>query len=121
MKKKKKMNTDTQCPLLKGYQAHKKSFSSRSGAKSMLNILFETRSCHALEECLKKDKVYQKKEIKVKEALRKIDRMGLDQEQLNAIDEVLSICNYHDSQYGRIAYSLGFKDAVHLIMELFAD
>ena len=47
--------------------------------------------------------------------------MGLDQEQLNAVDDALSICNYHDSQYGRIAYSLGFKDAVHLIMELFAD
>ena len=48
MKKKKKMNTETQCPLLKGYQAHKKSFSSRSGAKSMIDILFETRSCNAL-------------------------------------------------------------------------
>ena len=119
MKKKKKINTETRCPLLKGYQAYKKSFSSRSGAKSMLNILFETRSCHALEECLKKDGSYQKKERKVEEALRKIDRMGLD--QLNAVDEALSICNYHDSQYGRIAYSLGFKDAVHMIMELFTD
>ena len=47
--------------------------------------------------------------------------MGLDQKQLDAVDEALSICNYHDSQYGRIAYSLGFKDAVRLIMELFAD
>lgn len=47
--------------------------------------------------------------------------MGLDQEQLNAVDEALSRCNYLDSQYGRIAYSLGFKDAVHMIMELFTD
>ncbi|RRK31603.1 hypothetical protein EBB54_09715 [Schaedlerella arabinosiphila] len=121
MNKKKKTSADIQCPLLKRYKAHKKSFTSKSGTKSMINTLFETRSTHALEESLKKDQLYQRKEKKVEEALRKIDRMGLDQEQLNAVDDALSICNYHDSQYGRIAYSLGFKDAVHLIMELFAD
>ena len=79
------------------------------------------RSHHALEDFLKKDEIYQKSERKIEEVLRKINRMGLDQKQLDAVDEALSICNYHDSQYGRIAYSLGFKDAVHLIMELFAD
>ena len=121
MKKKKKTNMDVQCPLLKKYKVHKKSFTSKSGTKSMLKTLFETRSTHALEESLKKDQLYQKRERKVEEALRKIDRMGLNQEQLNAVDDALSICNYHDSQYGRIAYSLGFKDAVYLIMELFAD
>ena len=112
---------DVQCPLLKKYKIHKKSFTSKSGTKSMLDILFKTRSHYALEDCLKKDEIYQKSERKIEEVLRKINRMGLDQKQLDAVDEALSICNYHDSQYGRIAYSLGFKDAVHLIMELFAD
>ena len=121
MKKKKKTNMDVQCPLLKKYKIHKKSFTSKSVTKSMLDILFKTRSHHALEDCLKKDEIYQKSERKIEEVLRKINRMGLDQKQLDAVDEALSICNYHDSQYGRIAYSLGFKDAVRLIMELFAD
>lgn len=121
MDTKKKANMNVQCPLLKRYQKHKKSFTSKSGTKSMLDILFKTRSHHALEDCLKKDENYQKSERKIEEVLRKINRMGLDQEQLDAVDEALSICNYYDSQYGRIAYSLGFKDAVHLIMELFED
>ena len=44
MKKKKKTNMDVQCPLLKKYKIHKKSFTSKSGTKSMLDILFKTRS-----------------------------------------------------------------------------
>ena len=44
MKKKKKTNMDVQCPLLKKYKVHKKSFTSKSGTKSMLDILFKTRS-----------------------------------------------------------------------------
>lgn len=121
MKVKKKWNVDMQCPFLKGYKAHKKSFCSKSVRKSMLNTLFEARSTHALEECLKNDKLYQKRERKVDEILRKIDRMGMEQEQKKAVDHALSICNYQNFHYGRIAYGLGFRDAVHLIMEISAD
>lgn len=44
MDRKKKTNMDVQCPLLKKYKVHKKSFTSKSGTKSMLDILFKTRS-----------------------------------------------------------------------------
>lgn len=121
MKVKKKLNTTMQCPFLKGARLHKKSFCSKSRTDSLLDTLFETRSTHALEECLKNDKNYQKRERKVDEILRKINRMGLNPEQKNAVDEALSIYNYQDFQYGRIAYGLGFRDAVHLIMEISAD
>lgn len=111
MKAEKKWNTTIQCPFLKGYHV----------SKSMLNTLFEARSAHALEECLKKDKLYQKRERKLDEILRKIDRIGMNQEQKNAVDQALSICNYQNFQYGRIAYGLGFRDAVHFIMEISVD
>lgn len=119
MKAKKKVNTNMRCPFRKRCKAHKKIFCSKSAAEPILNALFEVRSTNALEECLKNDKLYQKRERQLSNISGKLEQTGLNREQKSAIDEALSICNSQDSQYGRIAYGLGFRDAVHLMLEIF--
>ena len=50
--------------------------------------------------------------------IQKVDRTKFCTEHWKIIDEALSVCNERNSEYGRISYYQGFKDAVNLMSEI---
>lgn len=71
----------------------------------------------ALEESIRKDKSYQKKDEEIQKAIMRIEKIGLTHNQWKTVDRALSACNARTSGYGEKAYMQGFKDVINLIIE----
>lgn len=85
---------------------------------AMLECLFEARADTALHERIMYDKQYQKSSQEITERNEKIEEIDLNSEQWQAIDDLISAYNENRFEYGRVAYSQGFMDAVNLLVEI---
>lgn len=86
-------------------------------ASSALESFCMHRLNTALEESIRKDKSYQKKDEEIQKAIMRIDKIGLTHNQWKTVDRALSACNARSSGYGEKAYMQGFKDVINLIIE----
>lgn len=86
-------------------------------AKSALESFCMHRLNTALEESIRKDKSYQKKDEEIQKAIMLIDKIGLTHHQWKTVDRALSACNARSYGYGEKAYMQGFKDVINLIIE----
>lgn len=84
---------------------------------SLLHTMYHARVDGALEESLRKDQHYQRVNKEANQKIRKVERLKLNQKQWRIVDIALSASNERSSEYGRVAYQQGFKDAVALLME----
>lgn len=71
-----------------------------------------------LEEAIKADEKYQKVNMKAYRKTKKINKSTFSSEQWEIIDDVLCANNYRCSEYGRVSYYQGFKDAISYLKEV---
>ena len=86
-----------------------------SKKKSILKGIIDFGMYNTLEERLRNSPEYKKSRKRVGKALKKLDDLGLSEEQMDVIDDVLTVCNENAAIYGRKAYIQGFKDAIAMI------
>jgi hypothetical protein len=84
----------------------------------LLEIISEYRMSTALEEAINENADYQKLNEDAQRKINMIDKIGLNREQWDTIDNALTACNERSADYGRMAYLVGFKDAVKFLMEI---
>lgn len=89
-----------------------------SSGESVLKDMYKAREEGVIEDVLKKDEMYQEINMKAYDKVQKINKINFSTEQWKMIDEALSVSNERNSEYGRVAYYQGFKDAVNLISEI---
>lgn len=89
-----------------------------SKKKSILKGIIDFGMYNTLEERLRNSPEYKKSRKRVGKALKKLDDLGLSEEQMDVIDDVLTVCNENAAIYGRKAYIQGFKDAIAMILEV---
>lgn len=85
---------------------------------SILDELFEERMITALEQRLAETEDFRKASKQVRQKHLGLIKMGLTDEQKQALDETMSAMNFCSSEYGRAAYRQGFTDAVQLIVQM---
>lgn len=85
--------------------------------EGILNTLADQR-LQILEEVINADEEYQIARREVLELQKKLETMGLTDEQNEIVQKLLSKTNASGALYGEIAYKLGFKDGVKLMCEL---
>ncbi|MDE6761866.1 MAG: hypothetical protein K2J90_14500 [Lachnospiraceae bacterium] len=85
-------------------------------ASSALESFCMHRLNTALEESIRKDKIYQKKDEEIHKAIMHINKIDLTHNQWKTVDSALSACNARNSLYGKKAYMQGFKDVINLII-----
>lgn len=83
----------------------------------MLRELFDARVGSALEEALRNDKAYIEVKERTKDKVDQVEKIGLTPSQWVVVDEALEADNEQSSEYGRVAYCLGVRDAVNLLLE----
>ena len=86
--------------------------------ESILDFLYRARMDNAIEQAVKKDKKYQEIDAKAYSKISKIERGKFNSKQWKLVDEALSVSNEIGSEYGRVTYYQGFKDAISLLAEL---
>lgn len=91
---------------------------SRKEPEPLLQQFFDARINGALEDSLRCDTRFQTARAGARRKVRKLQDMGLSSRQWRAVDQALSASNRSASEYGRAAYTLGFRDAVDVIVEL---
>lgn len=79
-----------------------------SKKKSILKGIIDFGMYNTLEERLRNSPEYKKSRKRVGKALKKLDDLGLSEEQMDVIDDVLTVCNENAAIYGRKAYIQGF-------------
>lgn len=97
-------------------EKRKQPFDTDHEASSVLESFCMHRLDTALEESIREDKSYQKKDEEIHKAIMRIDKIGLTHNQWKTVDRALSACNARSSGYGEKAYMQGFKDVVNLII-----
>lgn len=85
-------------------------------ASSALESFCMHRLDTVLEESMRKDKSYQKKDEEIHKAIMHINKIDLTHNQWKIVDSALSACNARNSLYGKKAYMQGFKDVINLIV-----
>lgn len=75
-----------------------------SKKKSILKGIIDFGMYNTLEERLRNSPEYKKSRKRVGKALKKLDDLGLSEEQMDVIDDVLTVCNENAAIYGRKAY-----------------
>lgn len=98
-------------------EKRKQSLVTEYEASSALESFCMHRLNTALEESIRKDKSYQKKDEEIQKAIMRIEKIGLTHNQWKTVDRALSACNARSSGYGEKAYMQGFKDVINLIIE----
>lgn len=98
-------------------EKRKQPFDTEHETSSALESFCMHRLNTALEESIRKDKSYQKKDEEIQKAIMSIDKIGLTHNQWKTVDRALSACNARSSGYGEKAYMQGFKDVINLIIE----
>lgn len=71
----------------------------------------------AIEQAVEKDKKYQEVNEKTNSKISNIEKVKFNSEQWRLVDEALSASNEIGSEYGRVTYYQGFKDAISLLTE----
>lgn len=84
----------------------------------LLTEFFENRIDNALEVTLKENRRYQDSCKEICEKIDKIKKNEFTQEQWRDIDRALCASSMRGAEYGKVAYSQGFKDAINLLSEL---
>lgn len=82
--------------------------------KTFLDELYKMRLENGLPDTLKNDKKYQRIDIEAKKEVKEIDKIKLNKEALEIIDTALCAINARNTEYGRVTYRQGFKDALEL-------
>lgn len=72
-----------------------------------------------LEDAIREDKEYQKVCKKAYKMVAKINRNHFSKEQWEIIDDTLCANNHTSSEYGRVSYNQGFKDALNYLAKIF--
>ena len=83
--------------------------------ENLIQMLFTVRADTVLEAALSEDKQYQRVNQKNRKKVKKIESIGLNKEEWCIVDQALTAANEKVSEYGRIAYQQGFKDAMSLL------
>ena len=71
-----------------------------SKKKSILKGIIDFGMYNTLEERLRNSPEYKKSRKRVGKALKKLDDLGLSEEQMDVIDDVLTVCNENAAIYG---------------------
>lgn len=85
--------------------------------QEILDILVCERM-EALEDIASEDEEYQAVRKEQKEAFKKLEQMGLTDDQREVIDDIISKVNRSGAVYGKIAFKQGLKDGAKLMSEL---
>ena len=74
--------------------------------KSILQGIIDFGMYNTLEERLRNSPEYKKSRKRVGKALKKLDDLGLSEEQMDVIDDVLTVCNENAAIYmvGKLIY-----------------
>lgn len=83
--------------------------------KTLLEGLYKERVEQALKDVLEKDEKYRQVNEMTKEKIKEIDKIELSQSERKIIDRAFTATNERSAEYGRVAYSQGFLDAVSLL------
>lgn len=86
---------------------------------TFLRDLFSQREYSIIESQLKLDPDYQIADKKVEAAMQKLQSHNWNKDEWKLIDDSLTEYNSQSREYGRIAYSQGFKDALSLFSECY--
>lgn len=85
--------------------------------QEILDILVSERM-EALEDIASGDEEYQTVRQEQMEAFKKLEQMGLTDDQKAVLDDVISKANRSGAVYGKIAFKQGLKDGAKLMSEL---
>lgn len=85
--------------------------------EEILNILVCERM-EAIENIASGDEEYQAVRQEQMEAFKKLEQMGLTDDQRAVIDDITSIANRNGAIYGKLAFKQGLKDGAKLMSEL---
>lgn len=85
--------------------------------REILDSLMSERM-EVLEDIANGDEEYQSVRKELLEAFKKLDQMGLTDDQRAVIDNVISNVNRSGAIYGKIAFKQGLKDGAKLMSEL---
>lgn len=85
--------------------------------QEILDILMNERM-EALENIANGDEEYQTVRKEQMEAFKKLEQVGLTDDQKAVIDDIISIVNRSGAVYGKIAFKQGLKDGARLMSEL---
>lgn len=85
--------------------------------QEILDILMSERM-EALEDIASGDEEYQAVRKEQMEAFKKLEQMGLTDDQREVIDDIISKINRNGATYGKIAFKQGLKDGAKLMSEL---
>lgn len=85
---------------------------------SVIHKCYQSSVDDELEEAIKADEKYKKVNTKAYKKTEKIDKITFSSKQWEIIDEVLCANNERCSEYGRVSYYQGFKDAVSYLIEI---
>lgn len=85
--------------------------------QEILDILMSERM-EALEDIAGGDEEYQAVRKEQMEAFKKLEQMGMTDDQRAVIDDIISKVNRSGATYGKIAFKQGLKDGARLMSEL---
>lgn len=85
--------------------------------REILDSLMSERM-EVLEDIANGDEEYQAVRKGLLEAFKKLDQMGLSDDQRAVVDDVVSKVNRSGAVYGKIAFKQGVKDGAKLMSEL---
>lgn len=85
--------------------------------REILDSLMSERM-EVLEDIANGDEEYQAVRKGLLEAFKKLDQMGLSDDQRAVVDDVVSKVNRSGAVYGKIAFKQGLKDGAKLMSEL---
>lgn len=84
----------------------------------LLDILVKERTQGILEESLRGNAIYQTAMGEHNRACEKLEEIGLDEEQKNAVERALSTVNHCMAVYGAVGYRQGLDDGIELVWEI---
>lgn len=85
--------------------------------EEILDILV-SEQMETLEDIASGDEEYQTVRKEQMEAFKKLEQMGLTDDQRAVLDDVISKANRSGAVYGKIAFKQGLKDGAKLMSEL---
>ncbi len=86
--------------------------------EELLDILVKERTQDILEESLRNNEIYQTAMEEHDKACERLEMAGLNEEQREAVDEVLSTISRCMAIYGSAGYRQGLDDGIDLVVEI---
>lgn len=88
------------------------------GRDELIDILVNKRTQGILEESLRNSDSYQMAMSEHDKACENLEAVGLNEEQKEAVDKVLSTVNHCMAVYGKVGYQQGLDDGIELALEV---